>query len=190
MQLLPLEHVNGHLFVIIGEDNWLVDTGAPSSFGNVELVIQNRIFPCSISYMGLNAASLSSFVGHETAGSIGMDVLKHFDLLFDMPKGHIHFSKEYIYMEGDTVTTEELMDIPIVSASIEGNTYRMLFDTGAQISYFQDKSLVTYPEAGILRDFYPGFGQFETETYSVETTLGNYANILRYGSLPDLLGMT
>ena len=64
------------------------------------------------------------------------------------------------------------MGIPIVIAQIAGRDYRMFFDTGAQISYFQDDSLTDFPASGSITDFYPGFGQFQTDTYLIEISLG------------------
>ena len=34
MQLFPLSLYDGHLFATVGGDDWLVDTGAPTSFGD------------------------------------------------------------------------------------------------------------------------------------------------------------
>jgi hypothetical protein len=66
----------------------------------------------------------------------------------------------------------------------------MFFDTGAQISYFQHEALASFPGAGRLKDFYPGFGEFETDTHDVEVTLGGTECHLRFGRLPDFVGMT
>lgn len=66
----------------------------------------------------------------------------------------------------------------------------MFFDSGAQISYFQDESLTTFPSAGTITDFYPGFGQFQTETHLVDLILEEARYTLRCGALPGLLGMT
>ena len=82
------------------------------------------------------------------------------------------------------------MGIPIVSPNIDGANRRMIFDTGAQISYLQNISLNTFPSAGIVNDFYPGVGQFQTETYMVDISIGTKSQQLRCGSLPELLGMT
>ena len=82
------------------------------------------------------------------------------------------------------------MGIPIVTAGISGHEFQMFLDTGAQISYLQDEILETFPKSGSLTDFYPGFGTFETETYSAKVTLGNVQFSLRCGTLPQLLGMT
>jgi hypothetical protein len=36
-----------------------------------------------------------------------------------------------------------------------------------------------------VRDFYPGFGQFDTTTYNVDVSLGGVPFTLRCGALPD-----
>jgi hypothetical protein len=82
------------------------------------------------------------------------------------------------------------MGIPILSAIINGKEYRMFFDTGDQISYFQDDALKTFPPAGQMTDYYPGVGQFQTDTYNVKFFIGGIYFVLRCGCLPDLLGMT
>ena len=82
------------------------------------------------------------------------------------------------------------MGIPIVSTRIRGIDYRMFLDTGAQISYFQHDSLQSFPAAGLVTDFYPGVGEFHTETHNVDVTLGGVEFTLRCGVLPELLGAT
>ena len=79
------------------------------------------------------------------------------------------------------------MGIPIVPARIGCADYRMFFDTGAQISYFQHDSIVDYPAAGAINDFYPGFGKFQTDTHNVDIALGETKFTLRCGILPELL---
>ena len=78
----------------------------------------------------------------------------------------------------------------IVTAHIGDNDYRLFFDTGAQTSYFQNDSLTRFPFAGRVTDFYPGFGQFQTDTHNVPISLGGVAFTLRCGTLPDPLGTT
>ena len=190
MQKLPLKWINGHLFATIDKDDWLIDTGAPSSFGDVKLILQNKAFDCPEEYMSLNAATLSEFVDHDTVGIIGMDVIKGFDILFDIPNSEIIFSPGFLNLSARNIEIDQFMDIPIVTVSIDGTTYRMFFDTGAQISYFQNESLANHPTGGILTDFYPGFGRFQTETYYIETVLGEECHTLQYGALPDLLAMS
>lgn len=82
------------------------------------------------------------------------------------------------------------MGIPIIPVTIAGETFRLFFDTGAQVSYLQDDALDTFPSAGVMQDFYPGFGEFETETHHVPISLGSLTETLRCGRLPGLLGMS
>ena len=41
-----------------------------------------------------------------------------------------------------------------------------------------------------MTDFYPGFGEFKTETYQLELSIGTESNKLICGSLPGLLSET
>jgi hypothetical protein len=169
----------------------LLDTGAPISFGETNsLVLENRLFNIPDNYMGLTAAKLTELVGHPTAGIIGGNILNVFDTLFDLPQGQVSFSEAELFLDGDVIKTDEFMGIPIIQAHIAGATRRMIFDSGAQLSYLQDESLTKFPAAGTVTDFYPGVGQFRTETYLVETTVGEASYVFRCGVLPALLGMT
>ncbi len=186
-----LNFLNGHLFVSIDGNDWLLDTGAPSSFGDIqELQIADRDFTMSNDFAGLTASTLSGHVDHPTVGLIGADILNTFSILFDVANKKISFSLDKIELDGDTLEINEVMGIPIVTALIGGEAKQMFFDTGAQISYLQNQSLSDYPSAGIVDDFYPEIGEFQTETYMVKTMLGTHEYILRCGSLPELLGMT
>ncbi len=118
------------------------------------------------------------------------DVLNSFDVIFNGLESTITFSLSPLDQKGQVVKLDEVLGIPILSAIIKGNEYRMFFDTGAQISYFQDDALKKFPPAGQMIDYYPGLGQFQTETHNVEFLIGGISFALRCGRLPDLLGMT
>ena len=63
----------GHLFVMLDEGTFLVDTGSPTSFGRVPSVtVGGQHFPLAQSYMGLlSAEKLSGYVGRERTDSSG-----------------------------------------------------------------------------------------------------------------------
>jgi len=191
MTTLPLIFRDGHLFVEIEGNWWLFDTGAPTSFGNARnLTISGKQFALSSSYMGLSAITISQFVGVECLGLLGADILGCFDHIIDCTKGTLSISTDELVYSGQMLRLSEFMSIPIITAQIGGADYRMFFDTGAQISYFQDDSLADFPAAGNVTDFYPGIGQFDTDTHEVEVMLGHVAFMLRCGKLPALLGAT
>ncbi|MGI8603296.1 MAG: hypothetical protein ACR2OZ_09885 [Verrucomicrobiales bacterium] len=191
MNTFPLQLRDGHLFLELDGELWLLDTGAPTSFGTSDnLSLAGEQFGLGTSYLGLTAATLTSFVGVPCVGLLGADVLGRFDHILDAANGKATISTAELAHTGQTVRLAEFMGIPILTAQIAGTDYRMFFDTGAQISYFQDNSLTDFPSAGSVTDFYPGVGQFQTDTHEVPLTLAGVAFTLRCGTLPGLLGAT
>ncbi len=187
----PLRLLSGHLFIEIDGGLWLLDTGAPSSFGAPgKVALAGEQSDVASSYLGLDAATLTGFVGIECAGLVGADLLNRFDLLIDVPGGVVTLSTGELPHGGARLEMREFMGIPLVSARIGGTDHPMVLDTGAQISYFQDDSVASYPDAGAMTDFFPGFGEFQTDTHLVEFTVGGLPFTLRCGRLPGLLGVT
>jgi hypothetical protein len=188
---LPLHLRAGHLFLELSGELWLIDTGAPSSFGESrDLSLAGERFPLGSDYLGLTAATLSEFVGVDCVGLLGGNVLGRFDHLFDTAGGRIILSAGELGHDGRSLPLEDFMGIPIVTARIAGSDCRMFFDTGAQYSYFEGDGLEDYPAAGNVTDFYPGLGRFETELREVPVSLGGVPFNLRCGTLPGLMGMT
>ena len=191
MTTLRLQFRDGHVFVVLDDELWLLDTGASTSFGTPdELSIAGEQFRLGTSYLGLTAAALSQFVGVPCVGLLGADVLGRFDHVLDTAGGTLTISTSNLAHNGQSVHFTEFMGFPIVVAQIGGTDHRMFFDTGAQISYLQDDLLANWPSAGSVTDFYPSVGQFETDTHEVQVSLGGVAFTLQCGTLPDLLGAT
>ena len=191
MTTLPLIFNHGHLFVELEDNFWLFDTGAPTSFGSSQsLTFSGEQFSLEQSYFGLTAEALSEFVGVQCRGLLGADILGRFDHIINIGKGLLKVSTAELPHDSLSIPLDDVMGIPVVTVRVGSKDYRMFFDTGAQISYFQDDSLADFNTAGSVSDFYPGFGQFQTDTHEVPVTLGTDSFILRCGSLPGVLGAT
>jgi len=189
--LMPLERTSGHLFASHRGARYLLDTGSPQSFGTVGLLeISGQSMSLPGSYGGLDAHALSGLVHSRVDGLLGADVLGRFDLRIDVAGGVVEWSLEDMAPEGDQLALAFVMGVPVVEVAIGGKTAAMVFDTGAQISYWQDESLFDYESVGVFSDFYPGFGGFDTHTCIVPMRLGAVVKNLRCGALPELLGMT
>jgi hypothetical protein len=184
----PLHVARGHFFAEIEGALFLIDTGAPFSFGTRgSLVLDGHAFDLDDEFMGLSADEIARFVGVPTAGLIGVDILGALDTVLDAPAGTVTFSTGELPCAGEPVPLELLLGLPIVSAAIAGSTYRLVFDTGAQISYLESDALATFPPAGSFRDFHPFYGAFDTDTYSMEGRLGAAGFRTRCGRLPETL---
>ena len=191
---MPLKHIKGHIFVKIDGEFWLIDTGSPKSFGaGGSLTLGGKRFALDTSHINLNTETLSQFVDVPCAGLLGMDILGHFDIVFAVAEGKLSISTESLqtytnsnYFE--TIRLDEFMGIPVVNVVIRGIVYRMFFDSGAQISYFQCDSLTDFSPAGSFEDFYPGVGLFKTETYDVPMSFPRSTYLFRCGVLTETLG--
>ena len=191
MQTFPLFLNSGHLFIEIDNRTFLFDSGAPNSFGvGSSLMLCDREFSLPTNYLGLTDENLTTLVGCPVSGILGADIINHFDVLIDSQSGQISFTTEQVECLGDCIGMDDFMGIPVLNTQIKGVTRRMFFDSGAQISYFQDGSISNFPAAGQFTDFFPGMGQFETKTYMVDLVLGASSYRLRFGTLPGLLGLS
>lgn len=190
MTSLPLLFLQGHLFVDVEGDRWLLDTGSPVSFGRRGgLRMAGESFPLPVSQLGLDVDRLCELVGVHCAGLLGMDVLGRFDHVLDTTVGRIDVSVEQLTPSGKAVPLEWCMGIPIVPVRVGDRSLRMFLDTGAQFSYLETGSLAAWPDAGVAEDFHPSVGRFEIRTRQVPVGIGDFACTLRCGELPDALAL-
>ncbi len=185
----PLSVSTGRLFVELEGLLWLFASGTVTSFGKVKsLTICGEQFRLSPDYLGLTVETFSRQIGVECAGLLGADILGRLDHILDVPGGKIIVSAGELPLFGERHHVEDFMGMPIVIASIDGRECRMLFDTGAQISYLPEELLARFPSMGGVTDVYPGYGPFQTNTHGVPVTLGKLTCVIRFGCLPGVLG--
>lgn len=188
---LPLALRHRHLFVDLDGESWLLDTGAPISFGHPDTAtIAGQRFPVADSMLGTTADDLADAVGTPCTGLLGMDVLGRFDHLIDVPAGVLTVSPGELALEGHELPHTAVMGVPVVEVDVAGSACRLFFDTGAQYSYLDADLRDGHPDAGPVDDFHPGFGTFRTGTSRVPITLGGLTLEVRCGSLPGLLAGT
>ncbi len=189
MTSFPLTFTRGRFFVGLEGQLWLLGTGSLTSFGKVKsLHFCKETFRLSSKYLGLTAESLSQQLGIECAGLLGADILNQFDHVLDTPGGKIIVSSHELPLFGQCLRIDDFMGIPIVTSLINSREYRMLFDTGTELSYLADESITRFPSTGAVSDFYPGYGPFQTNTHSVPLQLGSLTCVSRFGFAPKILG--
>ena len=125
------------MYLSLGDQLWLFDTGAPQSFGEGEkLSILGREFPVASSFMGLDANKVSEHAGVKMQGLLGADIINHFDYQIDVQNESIEISEDEIEMGESSLQIKEFMGIPILTAEIGGAEYSMFFDWINQIYLF------------------------------------------------------
>lgn len=179
-----------HIFVEIDQHLWVYDTGATTSFGmNPVSLLGSKIY-IPQDYAGITPAALSRFIGEKVIGLIGSDLMNHLDHLIDLKTNTLTVSDGELTSEGWFQGLDFFMGVPMVQASVAGQFNKFFFDTGAPISYFQETIPAEAEPMGTLHDFFPTVGEFTTDTYSFKVQLHGMNPQIRFGKLPEPMGMS
>ena len=188
--MYKLKYCNGHIYAEIEGFDWLIDTGSPSSFGKVSSIkILDKTFELEDSLLDLNADTLSEYVNHQVVGLLGTNVLNEFNILFEVKNKIIIFSEDKIEITGEVFNIKEVMGVPVIQTQVDNKEISVMFDTGAQLSYFQREIIDKEDSLGIVKDFYPGIGYFDTETAMINIKLGQLNYTVQSGYLPKNMNM-
>lgn len=186
-----LDMVNGHLITNIEGQSVLIDTGSPISIGKrEEFYFSNNFHRLSREYLGVTMDYLEKMVGTDIDILLGMDILKNQCLTIHLPQKRVHFSQMPMIRTRYSVPMENFMGVPSVIVNVSGLEQKMYVDTGAKLTYVDKEIAAPYSSMGKTKDFYPGLGEFETETYEIPSSLGDLRLTLHCGVLPDVLETT
>lgn len=178
----------GHLILYLGEYQGLIDTGAPTSFGQLaKLNVCNNDFKIPTEYFGIKVQEISKFINRDLDFVIGMDILSKFDIVFTKQTMTLHKPKS-LKIEG-SIKMKNIMGIPIIPITVEGKNVDSIFDTGAKISYIQDHLLDGKEVISKFKDFHPFSGHFETSVYESQVEIGESKMKIQAGTTSDLPDM-
>ena len=183
----PLELIDGHLYMRVGPEWFLIDTGSAYSFaarGGISILGEAFRLPKDLGKITIEW--LREKTGEpEVAGLLGNDVLQHFDHIWDVRAGIATLSDDELSISGDVV---RLKGDPLktMRVSINGMAYRPLLDTGAKISYFSDRELSRSPYEGMVSDFHASIGEYKTPVHRVTMLVGTTPMELRCASFKPL----
>ena len=186
-----IHNIKEHLVLDADQGLWILDTGAPTSFGSPDtLEINEKTYEIESNYMGFDNTKLSEALGESVEGLIGGDILNRYDSYWDLSTNRISFSFESMEGEGIPIPLEFFMGVPTLKVVLRGVSYNWFFDTGAVVSYVIEQLDEWDTPVGQYDDFYPGYGNFSTEIFEDEITLETLNLKVKCGVLPNLLGMS
>lgn len=185
----PLESEKGLLFVIIDKKRALLDTGAPTTFGHSDdIEICGNSHLVHDNYIGRTAGELTRTVGIEIDFLLGTDILAAYFITLDLENNTITFDAEHLVdTAGEVIPTRDVAGIPIIELAVEGVVVPLFFDTGATLSYLDRSITMGHQGCGMVEDFYPELGYFNTQTYSLPYLFGRHEFDEKFGNLPDEL---
>ena len=81
------------------------------------------------------------------------------------------------------------MGVPAVTGRSSSGRVRAVIDSGASLSYVPADVVQGLTPIGKRSDFYPGFGEFETDVWRVRAEIGGRRITISAGILPPMLQM-
>jgi len=189
---IPYRMVDGHI-IVTSEDGTicLIDTGSPCSVGNAEIVMfAGGRHPLKPDFLGKAVDELPGPIGVRIDVLMGADILNRYDMLIDPVRQVLVFSDEELDLEGEALPIGQAMGVPIVTADAAGRRMKMFFDTGAKVSYVDEKTANEYPQVGTAQDYYVTVGPFQTAIHRIPMLLGRLTIDLECGTLPQSLQLS
>ena len=191
MQTFKVIKKEGHLLLSEMDRLWVLDTGAPNSFGDHdELSIEGLSHIIPNNYLGLDAEQLSQNLKFKITGLIGGDILNNYNTAWDCKECEITFMDEDNYPNGISIPIELFMGIPTLTVEVNNSKQKWFFDTGANICYVTEKPENWTTPVDTHDDFYPGFGNFQTEVHETQVQFHDTPKQVKCGVLPELLGLS
>jgi hypothetical protein len=186
---LPIELHAGHPNLNIDGRRWVLDTGAPVSFGDAPSHPLESSIPFVRNPGDIDAEDVSRFLGVPVAGVIGADFLNRHDHCLDFRSGRYE-ACDRLASSGHEHTLSfpaQLRGLPTIKARIGEEEGDFLFDTGAQLSYHVGRPPAGHGAGEEIWDFWLGLSQprFRTRTHEAEVTFADYTITLRFGEPPD-----
>ena len=188
----PFEIREDIMIGIFNEKAFLIDTGAPMSFGRCDVEVESESFEVASDYMGVGIEAISEKVNFDLDGLMGADILNEFTFTIHWHEQTIEFAESPVLGEG--IELEEVMGLPYIADVTCGDqTFTCYVDTGASITHINAIGADHGEFAGTHDDFHPSFGDFTTSIHECSLALGGSTFKARVGQLPEgadmLLGM-
>lgn len=186
-----MEIIRGH--ILVNDDRGskvIIDTGSPLSFHSDGVVaLGDGVFNVPTSLMGTDSGYVSTNVGTDIDGLVGMDILGD-GTLIDVPHKRIVLGGP---TDGMTrIPSRSLFGYMSAEMEIRGHKTNVIIDTGAPTSYVMSYLTDGLTPVDSTTDFNPMVpgGSFETPIFEFQASFAGREFVMRAGHLPTLIRTT
>ncbi|HUR00750.1 MAG TPA: DUF6569 family protein, partial [Gemmatimonadaceae bacterium] len=187
----PLVIRRGHILLRGGHGRLaLLDTGSPVSIGRgSEYTIAGRSYnPSTGMHSVLDAAG--EHIGRRVEWLFGHDFFADNRVLIDWRSRVARIlSPSAVISDGLSIPIELVMGVPVVRGRSGTKRISAVIDSGASLSYVPADVVEGLTPVGKRKDFYPGFGEFETDVWRIRADIGGRRLLINAGILPPMLQM-
>ena len=187
----PIVIRQGHILLRGGRGRHaLLDTGSPMSIGRgAEYRVAGQVFnPLTGMQSVLDAAG--EHIGREIHWLFGHDFFAANRVVIDWRARRAHIlGATQGPVSGLAIPIELVMGVPVVTGRSNRGRVRAVIDSGASLSYVPADVVEGLTPIGKRKDFYPGFGEFETDVWRVRADIGGRRIVISAGILPPMLQM-
>lgn len=187
----PLVIRRGHILLRGGHGRLaLLDTGSPVSIGRgAEYRIAGQVFnPSTAMQPVLDAAG--QHIGRRVEWLFGHDFFAANRIVIDWRAHEARvLSSTTPAPTGVVIPIQLIMGVPVVTGRSSHGPVRAIIDSGASLSYVPADVVQGLTPIGKQSDFYPGFGEFETDVWRVRAEIGGRPLTISAGILPPMLQM-
>ena len=191
---LKIELVNDHIIIVDNGQRILMDTGSPLSFHPTgHLSFGENRFEVLPEIPSVSTQYLSDKVGCEIDGILGMDVINLQPVTISLKDGLLLWDDDAVYPSCfQRYPLSALVGgFLAITVSVNHRRANLIVDTGAFISYIHPDFVSGLTSEGVMDDFSPFVGDFQTETFLCEVdTLGHGTYSQVFGVPPQMISMS
>ncbi len=181
----PLDTESGYLIAEVEGRQLLIDTGSMVTLTERSFQFIGHSLPVMENFLGFTLDGVRQGVGVPIDALVGMNVLREFDVCIDLPASRIRLSRVPVPVRNDALQITFNHRRPQLSMNfLHKPRARMLFDTGAPLSFLRRDLIVGLEPVGVVEDFHPTIGPFTTQIFRMPFTLNNTTYFAEFGSLP------
>jgi hypothetical protein len=186
---IPLFVDNNHLMARLSPGPWIIDTGSAGSFSTTcpILPVGSTSHAVGPDFQGFTMEKLRHLSGLQAVGLVGNDILARHHVGFHLTDNDrtsvVQLAETPLIPSANAqrLTVRMRHGAPVIDASLAGTgTLEAVFDTGAQISYVADRSMLTGQPICRATDFIPDYGQIVVDVHLIGVRLGGIAASLRF----------
>jgi hypothetical protein len=185
----PIVIRQGHILLRGGHGRLaLLDTGSPVSIGRgAEYRVAGQSFNPSTSMQSVLDAA-GEHIGRRVDWLFGHDFFAGNRVVIDWRAREVRLSRgPHGTYEGYAIPVDLVMGVPVVTGRSRRGRLRAVIDSGAALSYVPSNVVEGLAPVGKRSDFYPGFGEFETDVWRVDAEIGGRMVSITAGILPPML---